>query len=114
MVEATANARRMVDLVVAVSTYKQAGTPVPVGHPFEWLNAFDIDELRDLLAEAYGAFRHAVDAEIPWYDFEAALQEWHESAIAVRSEMLAAAFSAPADEVPLTPPVLTTECGADA
>jgi len=67
-----------------------------------------------LLAEAYGAFRHAVDAEIPWYDFEAALQEWHESAIAVRSEMLAAAFSAPADEVPLTPPVLTTECGADA
>jgi len=73
-----------------------------------------MDDLRDLLTEVYGAFRHAVDAEISWDDFEAAIHEWHESAIALRSEALAAAFSAPGGEVPLTQPELTAECGADA
>jgi len=37
MVAATANAKRMVDLVTAVSIYRQAGTPVPVGHPLNGL-----------------------------------------------------------------------------
>jgi len=113
MVEAASNARRMVDLVTAVSTYRQAGAQVPVGHPFEWLNAFDLDELRDLLTEVHGVFRRAADAEISWADFEAAIHEWLESAIALRSEALAAAFAAPIEEVPLTQPVVTAECDAD-
>ena len=113
MVEAASNARRMVDLVTAVSTYKQAGAPVPVGHPFEWLNSFDVDELRDLLTEVHGVFRRAADAEISWGDFEAAIHEWHESAIALRSEALTAAFATPTGEVPLTEPVVTAECDAD-
>lgn len=114
MVEATANAKRMVDVATAVSTYKQSGTPVPVGHPFEWLNAFDMEELMALLTEVYGAYCHAMDADASWDNFTAVLHEWHESAIALRSETLAAAFSAPADEVPLTQPPPPAECGADA
>ena len=114
MVEALSSAKRMVNLVTAISTYKQSGAPVPVEHPFEWLNAFDLDELRDLLKEVYAAFRHAADAEISWDDFEGIIHEWHESAIAVRSEVIAAAFAAPADEVPLTQPIVMAECSVDA
>ncbi len=102
MVEAASNAKRMVDLVTAISTYRLAHSQVPIGHAFEWLNAFDIDESRDLLTEAYAAFRRAADAETSWDDFEAVLHEWHESSIGIRSDALAAAFSAPGEEVPLT------------
>lgn len=110
MVEAASNARQMVDLVTAISQYKQAGKDVPAGHAFEWLNAFDMAELGDLFAEAYQAFHHASDGAISWDDFEAVLHEWHESAIAVRSEALATAFSAPNGEVPLTQPAMTADC----
>jgi hypothetical protein len=54
-----------------------------------------------------------MDAGTSWNDFEAVLHEWHESAIALRSDTLAAAFAAPAGEVPLTPPVAPVECGTD-
>jgi hypothetical protein len=107
MVEAASNARRMVDLVTAISTYSLAGAQIPVGQAFEWLNAFDRDEIRTLLAEVHGSFRRAADAEISWDDFEAVLHEWHESAIAIRSDALAAAFSGPSEEVLLTQPTLT-------
>jgi hypothetical protein len=87
---------------------------IPIEHAFEWLNAFDIDEIRTFLAEAHAAFRRAADAEISWDDFEAVLHEWHESAKAIRSDALAAAFSAPSEEVPLTQPSLTaTGCSTD-
>ena len=113
MMEAVSNAKRIVDLATAISTYRQAAIPVPPGHSFEWINAFDMDELRDLQNEVYGAFRSAMDAGTSWNGFEAVLHEWHESAIALRSDTLAAAFAAPAGEVPLTLPVEPVECGAD-
>ena len=113
LVEAASNAGRMVDLVIAISTYRQVGKNVPPGHAFEWLNAFDMEDLDTLLTEVYGAFRDVRAFETPWDDFEAVLHEWHESAIAVRSETLAAAFAALAEEVPLTPPEVPVECGAD-
>jgi len=114
MVEAASNAKRMVDLVMAISTYRLAHAQIPIGHAFEWLNAFDIDEIRTLLAEAHASFRRAADAEISWDDFEAVLHEWHESAIAIRSDALAAAFSAPSEEVRLTQPSLTSAgCSTD-
>ena len=68
--------------------------PVPPGHSFEWINPFDMDELRDFQNEVYGAFRSAMDAGTSWNDFEAVLHEWHESAIALRSDTLASAFRA--------------------
>jgi hypothetical protein len=109
MVEAASNARLMVDLVTAISTYRLANAQVPIEHTFEWLNAFDIDELRTLLTEAHLSFRRAADAETSWDDFGALLHEWHESAA------LAAAFSEPSEEVQLTQPILTaTDCSLNA
>src|ERR1039457_6548410 len=70
MVEAASNAKRIVDLVTAISTYGLAHAQIPIEHAFEWLNAFDIDEIRTFLAEAHSAFRRAADAEISWDDFE--------------------------------------------
>jgi len=114
MVEAASNARLMVDLVTAISTYSLAGEKIPIGHTFEWLNAFDTDELRSLLTEVHLTYRRAADAEISWDDFEAVLHEWHESAIAIRSDAHAAAFSAQSEEVELTQPITTAASGLDA
>jgi hypothetical protein len=111
LVEAASHAGRMVDLVTAISTYRQVSNDIPAGHAFEWLNAFDMDDLKTLLAEVYGAFRAARAFEAEWDDFEAVLHEWHESAIAVRRETLAAAFAATMEEVPLTRPLVAAECG---
>jgi prevent-host-death family protein len=115
MAEAASKARLMVDLVTAISTYGLANAQIPTGHSFEWLNAFDIDELRTLLNEVHASFRRAADGEIAWDDFDAVVHEWHESAIAIRSDALAAAFSGPSEEVRLTQPSLTaTDCNINA
>jgi prevent-host-death family protein len=114
MVETASNATQMVDLATAIATYRQVGEAVPVGHAFQWLNAFDTVELRGLLNEAHDAFHRALHAEISWDEFEAVFHEWHESAMAVRSQTLAAAFGAPASEVPLERPVVVTaDCSTD-
>jgi hypothetical protein len=107
MVEAASNAKLMVALVTAISTLSLANAPVSIGHTLEWLKAFDIDELKTLQTEVHTAFCRAADGEISWDDFEAVLHEWHESAIAIRSDALAAAFSARSEEVPLTRPAVT-------
>ncbi len=104
----------MVDILTAITTYRQTGEQIPVGYPCEWLNAFDMEDLMDFLREVHLAFRRARGAEISWDDFEAVLYEWRQSAVALRSEALAAAFAAPGDEVPLTQPVSTAEYGTDA
>jgi len=53
------------------------------------------------------SFRHAAEGESSRDDFEAVLHEWHESAIAIRSDAPAAAFSEPGEEVQVTPPAST-------
>jgi hypothetical protein len=112
LMETVFHGGHMVDLLTAISNYRRAGNDIQPGHSFEWLNAFDVDDLDTLQAEAYAAFREA-RASGSWDDFDAVLHEWQESAVAVRSEALAAAFAAPAEEVPLTPPPVPVECGAD-
>lgn len=107
MVEAVAASTQMIALMTAVYKFKQVGMEVPTESPFEWLNAFDAEEALDLLAEANQTFHRALAREASWDDFDAVLHEWHESAIAVRSESLAEAFLAESKEVPLTPPILT-------
>jgi hypothetical protein len=110
MVEAASNARRMADLLTAISTYSLANGQIPIGQAFEWLNAFDAGEIGNFQAEVYRSFLRAADGETSWDDFEAVIHEWHESAIAIRSDRLAAAFSEPSEEIPLMPPDLTSAC----
>ena len=113
MVEAASNGRRMVDLLTTISTYSLANAQIPIGHVFEWLNAFDASELGCFQAEVHKSFLRAADGETSWDNFEAVIHEWHESAIAIRSDRLAAAFSEPGEEDLLTPPALTP-AGCDA
>jgi len=50
IVESALKAMLTVDLVTVISTYSLAGAQIPIGHAFEWLNAFDLEETRTLLA----------------------------------------------------------------
>jgi len=115
MTREASNAKLMASLATAISLYGMAAQMVPAEHPFEWVNAFGREELRELLVDVHGAFRGAVEGEGAWDNFEAVLHEWHESAIALRSDALIDAFAAPSgEEVPLTPPAVPVECGTDA
>jgi hypothetical protein len=73
-------------------------------HPYVWLKVFDPQELSELIAEVEMAFR-LVGAEVGAIErVEAVLHEWHESALAICSAELAAAFRDEVDEVLLTVP----------
>jgi deoxyribodipyrimidine photolyase-like uncharacterized protein len=73
-------------------------------HPYGWLKVFDSQELNELIAEVESAFR-LVGAEVGAIEqVEAVLHEWHESALAIFSPELAAAFRDEVDEVFLTAP----------
>ena len=78
------------------------GEQIDSSHPYGWLKVFDNEELCELIAEVESAYR--LEA---WDRLDATLHEWHESAIAIGSKELAAAFNDEVDEVLLTQP--TTE-----
>jgi len=113
LVDAATKAASMVDLVFAACRYKQNGTDVPPEHSFEWINAFDADDLRTMLDELSTTFRRSATGEIGWDEFDAVLHEWQESAWANRSVEIADAFAAEAQEVPLSSPVLTARSAGD-
>ncbi|MHC5720794.1 MAG: hypothetical protein ACYTX0_54440, partial [Nostoc sp.] len=50
------------------------------------------------------AFRLIDSSTTAWEIIDAIIHEWHESAVAIASPELAAAFSAETDEVPLKSP----------
>ena len=105
LVDAASKAASMVELVLAACYYKQNGTDVPPEHSFEWINAFDTDDLRTMIDEVSATFRRAASGESGWDEFDAVLHEWQQSAWANRSAEVANAFAAGGDEVPLSPPV---------
>ncbi len=109
LVEAATYGEQMVNLLSAIWTYRLTGKKIPVGHAFEWVNAFDLEDVDTLQTELHGIFRYATSGVVAWDEFEATLHEWQESALAVRSEALDAAFNAPAAEVPLTRPEAPVE-----
>ncbi|MBD2502209.1 hypothetical protein [Anabaena azotica] len=80
------------------------GKKIGFEHPFGWLSVFDSDELQEFIKEVSEAFRLIDSSSTGWDMIEAIIHEWHESAIAITSDELAAAFRAEIDEVPLTKP----------
>ncbi|MHC5854320.1 hypothetical protein [Nostoc sp.] len=80
------------------------GKKIGVEHPYGWLSVFDADELQEFIKELSEAFRLIDSSTTAWEMIDALIHEWHESAIAIASPELAAAFSAETDEVPLTLP----------
>ncbi|MBD2300550.1 hypothetical protein [Nostoc sp. FACHB-190] len=80
------------------------GKEIGFEHPYGWLSVFDADDLQEFIKELSEAFRLIDSSTTAWEMIEALIHEWHESAIAIFSPELAAAFSAETDEIPLTKP----------
>ncbi|WP_414561717.1 MULTISPECIES: hypothetical protein [unclassified Anabaena] len=80
------------------------GKEINVEHPYGWLSVFDSDELQDFIQELSETFQLIDSSNTTWDMIDALIYEWRESAIAVASPELKAAFGAETDEVPLTKP----------
>ena len=98
-------AQQILDLLHAFERVR-SGAVLDPADEFEWITAFPSDDLKDMAAEVYAAYARARRGEIPLEEVDAVLHEWQESAWAVRSPDVRAAFGVAADEVPLTEPVL--------
>lgn len=74
---------------------------------YNWLKAFDKEEVQELVTEVSEAYRKAAHTTNGWEDLDAIIHEWHESAIAILSDDLKEAWQAPTNEEPLTIPAET-------
>lgn len=75
-------------------------------HPCGWLGVFDSEDLQDFVAEINDAYQSTSMSDEAWTELQAIIHEWHESALAISSPEIAAAFNAESDEVPLTKPII--------
>ncbi|TWH40477.1 hypothetical protein [Dulcicalothrix desertica] len=75
-------------------------------HPCGWLGVFDSEALQDFVAEINDAYHSTSMSNEAWTELQAIIHEWHESALAISSPEIAAAFNAESDEVPLTKPII--------
>ncbi|MCC3465664.1 MAG: hypothetical protein JGK37_06435 [Microcoleus sp. PH2017_06_SFM_O_A] len=85
---------------VSAAAYRlRLGEAISSANPYHWLTVFDSDELCELIAELEKAYRLAESESGAWNQIEIVIHEWHESAKAISSPELAAAFSDEIDEV---------------
>lgn len=110
-ISTTRLSKEVVEVLLAYSTLI-FGEKVGLEHPCGWLNAFDVDELKELMHEIVSASRPTNTPEKTLEKISVIIHEWHESALAISSPALAEAFSDSneTDEVPLTRP--NAECVA--
>ena len=101
---------RIVVEVINVAYRLSQGKDIGSDHPYEWLKAFDTEELNELNAETINAFLLGCDT-CKWDMLDAVIHEWHESALAINSIELAVAFSDKPDEVLLTQPTAESVTG---
>lgn len=92
MVKAAKMSQVVIELI-DVAYRSRLGEQISSEHPLEWVKAFDNDELRELIAEVENAYRLVGSDPQAWDNLEALIHEWQESAIAINSKELAAAFS---------------------
>ncbi len=72
--------------------------------PYQWLNQFDSDELNELLTEINDTLQVILTGDQTWESIDLLIHEWQESAQAIASPDLRAAFEAEAAELPLISP----------
>jgi hypothetical protein len=99
------SAQQTLELFRAIEQVRSGAAVDPAGE-FEWVGAFGSDDLKGMADEVYTAFARARRGEIPLEDVDAVIYEWEESAWAVRSPDVKAAFEAAPHEVRLTEPVV--------
>lgn len=73
--------------------------------PYQWLTQFDPDELNELLTELNHTIQAIFAGNQIWESIDLLIHEWQESAQALTSPSLAAAFGAEPDETILTAPL---------
>ncbi len=93
--------------VLSVAFRLLLGQKIGYEHPYGWLSIFDADELQDFIKEVSEAFRLTDTSNEAWDVIDAIIHEWRESAIAIASPDLAAAFNDQTDEIPLTQPSIS-------
>ncbi|MEG3845971.1 hypothetical protein QT971_01730 [Microcoleus sp. herbarium19] len=110
LVKAAAFSLRVFE-VTAAAYRLRLGEEIGSENLYGWLKVFDKDELSELIAEIEKDYRLVESEPVAWDRIEATIYEWHQSAIAISSPELAAAFSDEIDEVLLTKPIAenTTE-----
>ncbi len=89
--------------IINVACRLQQGEQFGSEHPYGWLNVFDREYLSQFIEEISYAFRQGSETG-DWDAIAAAIHEWHESALAIQSPEIAAAFDDESDEVLLTQP----------
>lgn len=104
MVKAAKISQVVIELI-DVAYRLRLGEQIGSEHPFGWLKVFDHEELCELIAEVESAYRLVGSDPQAWDHLDALIHEWHESAIAINSKELAAAFNDELDEVLLTRPI---------
>jgi hypothetical protein len=72
---------------------------IAADHPYAWLGVFDADELNEFIDEVMTAYRSIDQYEKTWYELEAIIHEWYESALAISNPELEAAFSQRSNEL---------------
>lgn len=97
-------AHRALDLFHALERVR-SGAVLDAADEFEWITAFPPEDLKNMADEVYAAYARARTGEVSLDEVDAVIHEWQESAWAVRSPRVRAAFEAAADEIPLTEPI---------
>jgi hypothetical protein len=67
-------------------------------HPYDWLRAFDADELNEFINDLMSAYRSVAlqepkNYEKAWNELESIIHEWYESALAIANPELEVAFT---------------------
>lgn len=68
------------------------GQDIETNHQFKWIEEFDSEERSELVNEVYQALELAKLTD-DWDEVAAVIHEWRESAVAIASDELTAAFS---------------------
>ena len=78
--------------LVNVAYRLSEGQDIETNHQFKWIEEFDSEERSELVNEVYQALELAKSTD-DWDELAAVIHEWRESALAIASDELTAAFS---------------------
>jgi len=97
--------QEVLDLLHTIDRVR-SGASLDPADEFEWIAAFEAADLKQLADEVYVTYSKVRTGEVPLDELHAVIHEWQESAWAIRSPGLQAAYRADGDEVTLTEPAV--------
>ncbi len=74
--------------VTTIAYRLMEGEKVSADHPYAWLMEFDRDDLKDFVGDVSGTFHRFSGLPNAWFEVEAIVFEWHESALVAASGIL--------------------------